>query len=865
MMEWQDEFSNKKKGKGNQISGRKTLTHGLVMENGLTNGMAIGGFTNGNAHKGLTNGMATDNPVIKSDFNTDFAFRNRRKGRWKISFALFLTFILIATSIIVWTNNPDSIHHSVLIDNKYGEWTNLTDIGFANFGIKEKQNTLYMTLKRDNILKGNGNITESYLIFINDKTSSYGYHIGYDTYEYYIDIFGTNNSIESAMGSRFDSNKNQSDWNGFRSRYSTFNIARANTQNQMEFSLHPIQLGNVNISQLEMLLFHYDTRGNYEYSQVIDVDVIKQVELSEEGTRSEPRISYYHVFEKNELHIVTEDALAYRSIPYEIRVIKDTSPTDIDDGEPLQPNQQAIEPNEYESRDMATTFIITYEFDQQDIIKQCGGHIYESTVTNYTFTDNEIVLYGINKTVVTIEFMGDFGLRYIQELGISSGFSGLNLNAIPEISPRQTIGSNTELEVRPTNHPVTIDGTINHDTHNEWYPSEYYSVNLAEDTDNAVMKDEEYFYAYIDKHNEYFNNNGDYGEIYFDLWNAESTSPNNSTYKKIRIDATDTVTYYEGSGSGWSSTTIPTGWTCANHYVGFHQRYEFKVPLSDLSVSGSWDEHGDKIGYGTHAYDVQGTDNVWYPAHYLTGNPPATQYENKPDEWADIIYTNYTMFAEGTSATITMDGKLDESAWTDDADIHLIDETQDMKVYTMMDDTYVYVGVNMTTDTTWDAGDFCQVAFDRNNGGDYYAQTDDVLCSVSGDNSTTYYEGTGTGWSSKTSNWVEMKVNKTGSTMTYEFRFEVDDLNNYSNFDNLTDEIGFMVMGTDGGGGYTIQYPDYYGGSHDMSYDPQCWGDLQRVHIPEFSDYIAMSMFMLIVGMAFIKKRRDKDGGDANE
>ncbi|MCK4545031.1 hypothetical protein KAU43_05790 [candidate division WOR-3 bacterium] len=840
------------------------LTNGSVMENKVSNEIGNNGFTNGMGGDGL------DFPSFDSDLKSKKNKRRKKKSNtFKFIGIIIIVILMVAINYMVVILPDERI--TITIDNDYREWTNLTDIGFGNFGVKEDRNTLYMTLQKDDILKGTDNITESYLIFVNDVASNDGYHIGYGSYEYYIDIYGYNNSIENAVGYEFDSSKNNSDWNGFTSGYSSFRISSANNQDQLEFSLHPIQMGFTNVSGLELLIFHYDTIGNYEYSQVIDVDVIKQVGLSEEGTRADPKLSYYHIFEKNELHIVTEDSLAYNSIPYVIRIIQDNIPTDTAESE-LQPSQQDTVPEEYESRDMATTIIISYEFWADDIIKQCGGHIYESTADNYSFTDNEMVLYGINKTVVSIQIKGDFGEKYIQEQGVRAGFGGLNLNSIPEVSPRQTVGNNTDLKARPTNYAVVIDGSISYASHGEWFPSEYYLVDVASnDLDIGVMKDENHLYVYLINYQQSQDNIGDFGEIYFDTWHNENTSPNNSTYKKFRCYQNDTLQYCEGSGSGWGTASTPTGWTGANTYVDGatdHQRYEFKIPLDDLSISGTWNEHGEEIGFGGYAVDVQTPNqHTWFPSQYYLGTTPTTQYADKPDEWGDIHYTNYTIFAESTSATITMDGKLDENAWTNDANIHTIDLTQDMKVYTMMDDTYVYVGVAMITDTTWDDGDFCQVAFDRDHTNGLYAQTDDVLCTISGDNSTTYYEGTGAGWSSKSTDWVECKVNKTGSYMTYEFRFEVDDLNNYSKFSGIGSEIGFMVMGTDNGGGYTIQYPDYYGGSHDMRYDPQCWGDIQRVHIPEFSDYMTMSIFMMVISIAFIRKRKDKitleESGDA--
>jgi hypothetical protein len=649
------------------------------------------GFTGG-----LTNGVNKD-PIQFVDIGK---LRNSRHKRGQLyGFTVLFVSIMLISTIFFIHSNPTQLHISTSIDNNYLEWSNLTNIGFANFGVKEKENALYMTLERDNILQGYGNVTESYLIFIDIMDQNTGYHLGYGSYEYYIDIYGYNHTITQSRGYQYDGKKNQSDWNGFSSRYSSFAINCANIKDQMEFSLRPIQLGLSNISGLTMLIYHFDTQGNYEYSQILDVDVIKQVELSsDEGTRSEPKISYYHIFEKNELHITTENSLAYMPIPYVIRVITPQIETPTAQSHTLQPNQQQVPNNNYSERDMATTLTISYEFWENDVIRQCGGHVYNTTLNNYSLSDSEIVIYNMNRSVSGITIKGDFGTKHIQEKELGSGIGILSVGELPP-NPSQTTGNNSHLTVRQTHHSITIDGSIDYASHGEWYPSEYYYVDVSSnDIYVGVAKDYDYLYIYIDNYDQSSDDSGDFGEVYFDLWNYGNTSPNNSTYKKFRCYSDDTLNYWEGSSSGWATATTPSNWAGANTYYGGstdRQKYEFKIPLGDLSVSDRWDNTNDEIGFGAYAVDdgFFSDEHTWYPTHYYSGVfNPSTQYNEKPDTWGNLIYRNWTqsILQDGAITPPTIDGILNESEWSDYATYYTYTDTNTMSFYFMANDTYFW-------------------------------------------------------------------------------------------------------------------------------------------------------------------------------
>ena len=703
------------------------------------------------------------------------------------------------------------------------------------------------------------------MIFLNDKREEYGYNIGYDTFEYYIDIYGYNNTVSGASGFRFDRTKNNSDWNGFMSAYAPFRVDVANTDDQMELSMYPIQFGQANVSVFDnysLLIYHFDPYGDYEYSQVLDIDDIKYNNTVNDETRSD-RISYYHIFEKNELHIITRESLAYSNIPYEVRIIQDDQPPVPEQTQPLHPASNLNPATNYEPRDMINTFRISYEFWDDDIIKECGGVIYESTA-NVTLNDTEMVLYGINRTVTSVQLSGDFGVKYIPEEGVrANGFGTLDFSAIPNVSPRQTVGTNSELEARPTAYytvgNITIDGFSPYNSHNQWYPSEYYYVNLIDDLDVGVMKDRNYLYVYLRAENDGDNDTNDYGQVFFDT-EHDATSAPDSDDKKIRVYGNDTIAYYEGNGATWVQTTLPSGWYANSGFNSAYHGYTFRIPLADLSSDGSWDEHGEHIGFGSMIYDYSGGGNdlwVGYPAYRTTSISDSHDLSLQPPLWADIIYSNYSTEAPGTNATITIDGVLNETAWQTDAMYFKVIDTRTMRVYLMMNETYLYYGCMMENDTTLSSGDFAQIFFETNNSGDLYPQTSSCGFSLSGDNSTTCYYGTGSGWITKpTPDGAVAKASYTNGNVSYEFQLPLENLTENGKFNNTGDEILFMVMTTDDDIGYTLQYPNYYGGSHDMRYDPQCWGWLKReLIIPEFQDYGSMILFMFIASFIGIHYR----------
>lgn len=877
------------------------LTNGEVKEKmnrrlqrGLTNGDGKGGFTNGAGKKedgfingagkgnevGFTNGMG-EGDVIKHNDPEFYGNRKSKKNKkTKLQVISMGVLVLLIMSLFVYGTNI-LIDDTTTIDGNFDEWENTIDLNFANMDVvKDGNNKMLIHLNKQDMFKGNGEKTDSYLIFINDKTVNEGFLLGYETYEYYIEIYGTNNTMEKVIGYQFDENREQYDWNGFNSRYSSFSLKRAWDKDNVEIEIRSVHLGRTNLSEISLLVYHFYPTTDFEYSQVVDIDKEATYGEFHIGTRTNNDLYFNQDLENKTLEINTINPMAYSYIPYEVRIVK----------EYVQSIQLSTESNIINTsnttsisnttnvsnvskllieKNMCINLTIIYENEEFDIINQCGGIIIETTISFVTLNDTGFFIRHINNSVDKCIFDGYFGYKEVyKSYGTRSIISFENtpyINDDSHPSPRQTVGTNTELECRPTSYPnITIDGSISYATHNEWYPSEYFFVNVvSNDVDIGVMKDEEYLYVYMDNYQQNQDETGDFAEIYFDLWNAENTSPNNNTYKKYRITANNVKTYWEGSGSGWATQTIPSGWSSANSYIGGttdRQFYEFKIPLSNLSISGSWNEHSESIGFGAYAVDVQQTDqHTWYPSQYQQANTPTTQYADKPDEWADIVYTNYTMFAKGTTNIVTMDGVLNESLWLNDADMHLVDETQDMRIYTVMNETYLYVGVEMLGDTTLSSGDFCQVFLDRANFGELYPQVSDCGFSISGGNSTNLYHGSGSGWGTgEFPPDAKAYASYTNGNVSFEFQMPLINITIYDTFKNDSDEMGFMVLGNDVDGGYYIQYPDGYG-IHDMRYDPQCWGDIQIVVIPEGNILIMSGIMFGITFFVMIEKRKIKN------
>jgi len=871
------------------LVGKTGLTNGEIKERmtrryqrGLTNGAGKGGFTNGAgkgeqgftngmAERGFTNGMAGDG--ISDKIETPYYRRSKKnKTRKIISFGIILLFIFSAVML-----GQESIYENYSeIDGNFDNWQDPINLTFAKMDIIKDESTMTIHLKRDNMFIGDGEKADSYLIFIDDKTRVDGFLLGYESYEYYIEIYGTNNTLEGAKCYQFDESRANYDWNGFNSRYNTVNLRRAFDSNNIEMEIKSVMLGRTNLSDISLLVYHFYPNTNFEYSQVIDVNKDATYGEYHLGTRNEYASNYIQNIEDETLTINTIHSLAYSYIPYKVKVIKEQKPI----VSTTNQNTTTTTNNTYipiKEHNMYTNLTIEYEGKGEDLIRQCGGTVISSTLKNVTISDKGYLINNVNKTVKKCIINGEFGYEevYKQQTRASLQFNNIPLlNSGEEPRPFQTVGTNTDLEARPTSlyldGGVTIDGDIGTFlTHTEWYPSEYYFVNVASnDLDVGVMMDREYLYVYLDNYQQTQNNTQDLGEIYFDTWHDENTSPNNASYKKIQLTAGGTLRYAEGSGTGWSAQTIPSGWEAGQSYVGGstdHQYYEFKVPLDDLSVSGTWDDHLDEIGFGARVKDGQGTDQTtWYPSQYYLGDTPPTQYEDKPDEWGDIIYTNYTVQVnQDDIVTPTIDGELDETEWDTLANNITVDATQDMNIYFMMNETYLYYGCIMLGDTTEDAGDFAQIFFCPEPTGELYPDVDEFGFSLSGDNTTQYYIGTGAGWTGTTTptGWVA-KAGFTNGYRSWEFQIPVFNLTSFDSFNETGEEIIFLVMTTDSGGGFTLQYPDYYGGSHDMRFDPQAWVHMMVI-IPEFDSPLIVFCGILFINIfIFTKIRKDKRSGE---
>lgn len=216
---------------------------------------------------------------------------------------------------------------------------------------------------------------------------------------------------------------------------------------------------------------------------------------------------------------------------------------------------------------------------------------------------------------------------------------------------------------------------------------------------------------------------------------------------------------------------------------------------------------------------------VPYSARTITG----TEFNN-------VTLIGIDPLANETSDTITIDGILSESAWTNDANYYFLDgaDAQDFDLYTMMDDTNVYIGIE-GTQAVLEASDYNEIYFDTWNYGDTSPTNNSYKrLNVTSANATVYYEGNAGSWNTvvKPSGW-DAKCWKNGNSIIYEYKIPLVNLSVSSNFDEVGDIIGFGMMDYNDKAGtktWTFFPDDYQVGSisDDHRQDPSDWGDLSH-------------------------------------
>jgi hypothetical protein len=510
----------------------------------------------------------------------------------------------------------------------------------------------------------------------------------------------------------------------------------------------------------------------------------------------------------------------------------------------------------------------------------CNENNIEFTTTNITVNDYDVIRVESSNWYDNTTYYNHTHTNTALEFGELESLSPVN--PMGDINELHGYGMNTS-------SPITIDGQI---VEAGWADAStcQYIVDNTQDWKIFSQRDSTYQYIGIFAIETTINAD-DSANVYFDTWNAENTSPNNSSYKRIEITGTNgagTITYYVGSGSGWSSSSLPSGWDAEisqTNYGGTNYRtYEFKMPLSDLNASNRFDALHETIGIGILVRDYKssnpGAHNYWnwYPDAYYSGSTPTTQYMDKPDTWADLVYEldfavrDYVIETPETNATITIDGDVIETEWMTEATHQIIYDPEGVeiaRICVLKDDTYLYVAVGVCGRVPKDtANDFTEIIFDCDYDQTSLPDANDKRYQITASNGTAYFEGNGAGWVSATTptGWIA-KSGYFDNNSTYEFRMTLSELNETGNFWQQGDVIGMAgytyVYETDLNQRKAIYFPDgtqYYVSFISTRTMPYEWGELM-IEIPEYNVAIVeMGVFCLIV--LAIARRKLRKGAD---
>lgn len=219
-----------------------------------------------------------------------------------------------------------------------------------------------------------------------------------------------------------------------------------------------------------------------------------------------------------------------------------------------------------------------------------------------------------------------------------------------------------------------------------------------------------------------------------------------------------------------------------------------------------------------------------------------------------IVMGTYTLLnASYTNNPPSIDGEWTTGEWSD-ADSF---DTGTMVIYTMQDGAHLFVCIRVTSDTTYEAGDYAEIAFDTDYDGDTAPdQYDKKFSATDPDGSTVNvsYNGKGGVWDPGyvASPWEANGTLDTDGSITYEFKIPFVEVWNTSN-PGLGQIAGMAVHAHNANGGGS----DYYWGSTNLN-DPSTFGILD---IPEFQDILLVVLFAPAVVLVLrragkINKRR---------
>ena len=329
-------------------------------------------------------------------------------------------------------------------------------------------------------------------------------------------------------------------------------------------------------------------------------------------------------------------------------------------------------------------------------------------------------------------------------------------------------------------------------------------------------------------------------------------------------------------------------------YVGDYKKVDIRgvdgyitKSVYSLLINGSWVEYGavnamcdqNCVEFAIDDIVLEESDNILIVTSDWEGNSDRKIHKIKKTtltfgtreikEPVGNLGSITDMTAFQTNVTdLLVGGDLGESEWETDADNYTVNLFKDIKVYTMMDADYTYIGVISLNDTTVNALDECWICFDLTNNESSSPDLDDVsfryyqMLSL-------YYEGDGSTWDETLlSGYPYTLINKglTNSRVSWELKVSNDILDAYGNYSDTGEKIGFCVYVMDystlGGQRYHIFYPDAYNAGFvptvNYHYQPDTWADLGAVEIPEFNNVAVMAIGMLfLVGGAIFIRRRD--------
>ncbi|MDD4307541.1 MAG: lamin tail domain-containing protein [Thermoplasmata archaeon] len=212
--------------KAGSVNGLPGRINGSGMINGRSNGLVNGGLVNG---MGLVNGEAL---IDGSGSFKRLRSRRRERIRWRYRLSAMVLFVTLVLMISMLSNLIVEEGGMMQIDGDFSDWEEIdsyynfmTDAALdpdliireTRFAAQEDRVSIFVMFGGDAFAGESGDVTSLWALIDIDPTADTGYPMNGMGVDLMAEIYGWDNAIRGSGLSRFGTDADRDDWNGFTS------------------------------------------------------------------------------------------------------------------------------------------------------------------------------------------------------------------------------------------------------------------------------------------------------------------------------------------------------------------------------------------------------------------------------------------------------------------------------------------------------------------------------------------------------------------------------------------------------------------------------------------------------------------------